>query len=598
MYLCVCITPNKVVVYSLASMAVVRKFSAVDYVDRIEWAGEGMGDDWGKSAGGGANDGDSVLTTPSHVSHGHHAPQAPAAMGLILLTMAKRSTLQVFSIVDSSFQCLITPSNLTTAAFCNTSRHVFAVSDFMGPTTVYALASGRAIVTVNNAKGEATISQPPIDEVSGSNALSVTVREGGHDVAKIYTTITDDGAYRHQTDIPLPTLDVAKTLITASPVSQANLQLIAIDHHVYAKVAVCEIPSMPTMPGTSPARYNGVIKIINLSSVDCLGVRTSMMNPSPLTYSQSSPSYPAGTFVALGQYTNALTVLLTLTNTTPFTFHHTTTPLTTLSKGEVLPTFVGYTETIDGSFLPNEIDIQGLDNIARGFTWSSRGERRRSLVQVLDANNNSNNNNSKNSNSQEDAGLATQGTESSATTFLPSLPPVLPHPQAPVDYSQAVPKTGVSMMSWSPGGGYVATLSAAIPSCIWIWGVAGEGGDGGGRQEEEEGDGTIPSKENNAEPGGGLARILTFRQPVKSFRYSPSTSTLAIACSTSRVYLYSRECGVRYVDLPSVYGGMEVVSVRWGGGGIVAVGRKGAVVLKLEEGGEGDDKGGEVNSTP
>ena len=122
------------------------------------------------------------------------------------------------------------------------------------------------------------------------------------------------------------------------------------------------------------------------------------------------------------------------------------------------------------------------------------------------------------------------------------------------------------MVSWSKGGSYVASLSASIPNSVWIWSITGG------------------SDEESGSAGGGLANLITFRQPVRSFRFSPVDDLLCIATSTSRVYMFSFKDGVTYIDLPPVYKGMEVVSVRWGGGNeIVAVGRKGVVFVRLSQ---------------
>ena len=373
--------------------------------------------------------------------------------------------------------------------------------------------------------------------------------------------------------LDLPTVDCARAHLTPSPLSPAHLQLVAVDHHVYNSVTICQIPY------TEGSKFTK--KTVSLGSASALGVRVCSL--SPCGGEEDWGGFPGGTFVAFGTYTNSLTVLLTSANSLPYSFEHSPSHVKALPSTSVLSTFTGYTETVDGTFLPNEVDAEGLGSIATKLNRSSRESRSRSLVKLLDT-----------------AGEALPppggppgegGVDATmdATTFLPSLPSLLPSPDAPVDFSAAVPKTGVSMISWAKGGCYVASLSARIPNCIWIWSITGTA------PAPVRGDGSVPEVEDEfAQIGGGLSRLLCFRQPVRSFRFSPKRNALAVATGTARVYIFTFEKGVVYVDLPSVYKGMEVVSVRWGKGDeIVAIGKKGCVLMRLEEEGEEEEEEGE-----
>ena len=74
-YIALLPTPSRLTVYSLTpTFALLRRFSATDYIDKIDWAPEGF-------SSTATQRGDDV--------------NEPVAMGLILLTLLKRSCMQV-----------------------------------------------------------------------------------------------------------------------------------------------------------------------------------------------------------------------------------------------------------------------------------------------------------------------------------------------------------------------------------------------------------------------------------------------------------------------------------------------------------------------
>jgi len=114
---------------------------------------------------------------------------------------------------------------------------------------------------------------------------------------------------------------------------------------------------------------------LRLGTSSSLGVRVSCPNPASIS---NTTGYPSGTFVAFGSYTNTLSVLLTHTNSLPYSFAHKPTHVNSLPSTDVLRDFVGYTETVDGTFLPKEVDAEGLATVATTFNRMSREEVRRS----------------------------------------------------------------------------------------------------------------------------------------------------------------------------------------------------------------------------
>ncbi|GMI57804.1 hypothetical protein TeGR_g1660 [Tetraparma gracilis] len=227
-------SPSRLCVYRVAPFELVRRFSAVDYIDRLEWAPEGYDEPRAQvlPQDDEAQDDEATAASISTSTAAKAEPTEATAMGLILLTLLKRSQVTVISLRDSAFHCSLSPPLLTHATFAATSRHVLCSSDFAGPLAGYPLSAAPGAApafSVADSKSPLTVCQSPPSYL-GPPTLCVVTRSAGKDVARIYTC--SGSRYALLCSLPLPTADCARALLVPSPVSPSHLQLLAVDHHL------------------------------------------------------------------------------------------------------------------------------------------------------------------------------------------------------------------------------------------------------------------------------------------------------------------------------------------------------------------------------
>ncbi|CCI44373.1 unnamed protein product [Albugo candida] len=85
-----------------------------------------------------------------------------------------------------------------------------------------------------------------------------------------------------------------------------------------------------------------------------------------------------------------------------------------------------------------------------------------------------------------------------------------------------IPLMGIQRAIWSADSRYIATKSELMPHNIWIWNV----------------------------PDVTLAIVLTLLQPVRSFQWHTELTTLAIVTGGRRVYLWSADSAISWIDIP------------------------------------------------
>uniref|UniRef100_A0A7S2Y1Z6 Anaphase-promoting complex subunit 4 WD40 domain-containing protein n=1 Tax=Fibrocapsa japonica TaxID=94617 RepID=A0A7S2Y1Z6_9STRA len=111
------------------------------------------------------------------------------------------------------------------------------------------------------------------------------------------------------------------------------------------------------------------------------------------------------------------------------------------------------------------------------------------------------------------------------------------HVVAP-DPRKADPRLGVGQMGWSHDGRYLATRNDNMPTTLWIWDTHSV----------------------------GLLSVAVFLDPIRSFKWSPNTATLALCSGNQRVYLWKADpSGVEWVDIPG--DGFACLGLRWAPGG-------------------------------
>ncbi|ETV94671.1 hypothetical protein H310_11657 [Aphanomyces invadans] len=98
------------------------------------------------------------------------------------------------------------------------------------------------------------------------------------------------------------------------------------------------------------------------------------------------------------------------------------------------------------------------------------------------------------------------------------------------DPLKEVPKVGVGVLAWSHDAGYLATKNDAMPYHIWIW------------------------KTDTM----ALHTLLVSSSPIKTFRWNPVKSSLALGCGNSRLSFWTPN-GLTWMDLPDV----KILGLRW-----------------------------------
>jgi len=86
-------------------------------------------------------------------------------------------------------------------------------------------------------------------------------------------------------------------------------------------------------------------------------------------------------------------------------------------------------------------------------------------------------------------------------------------------------------MSWSVDGRYLASRNDNMPCVLWIWDTQSV----------------------------GLRSVVVFLEQVRSFRWHPHVSSLAVATGNNRLYFWSPS-SVFWADAPD---GFEIQSLRW-----------------------------------
>lgn len=127
------------------------------------------------------------------------------------------------------------------------------------------------------------------------------------------------------------------------------------------------------------------------------------------------------------------------------------------------------------------------------------------------------------SNSESAAFAAAQAAGGKATRdicFVVHEPPFSVITTVPDPFSETI-KMGVSRVVWSFDSTFVATKSDQMPHNVWIWQMD-----------------TMK-----------LHSVVQLIQPVRSFRWDPITSRLALCSGESRVHLWTPE-GVSWIDIP------------------------------------------------
>ncbi|CAM9190897.1 unnamed protein product [Discosporangium mesarthrocarpum] len=114
--------------------------------------------------------------------------------------------------------------------------------------------------------------------------------------------------------------------------------------------------------------------------------------------------------------------------------------------------------------------------------------------------------------------------------YVGSLPSVIPSEKP--DPTRPNPRLGVGLLSWSTDGRYLATRNDNMPTALWVWDAE-----------------TL-----------GLSSLLLQMESVRSAKWSPTRSTLAVCTGNHRVYLWSPD-GASWVNVPA--DGLEILGFRW-----------------------------------
>ena len=144
------------------------------------------------------------------------------------------------------------------------------------------------------------------------------------------------------------------------------------------------------------------------------------------------------------------------------------------------------------------------------------------------------------------------------------------------DITKPFPRIGVGSLLWSYDDAFIATKNDNMPHAVWIWSCK-----------------TL-----------SLYAVLIHRNVVRSFRWSPNQTRLAICTGTNKCFFWSID-GASWVDIPS--NDFDVRGVRWSpdGNSLTFLQTKRfctcyftdednkkanqSIMLEMERGGEGDD---------
>lgn len=108
---------------------------------------------------------------------------------------------------------------------------------------------------------------------------------------------------------------------------------------------------------------------------------------------------------------------------------------------------------------------------------------------------------------------------------------------AKVQSSGSMPSTGVSSLSWSADGRYLAATEESYSRCLWIWD-------------------TTTAK---------LVDLLVFMDNVTAFQWKPAQDTLLVSCGNTSLYLWSPENSVLKCEevFPHTHVPFSIHNVKW-----------------------------------